>query len=71
MWHMHDSYFWGMNWIWWILWLVLLFWIFVTPWNVPGQRVKKDTPLDILKKRFAKGEINEEEYREKKKLLEQ
>jgi putative membrane protein len=68
---MHDSYFWGMNWIWWILWLVLLFWIFVTPWNVPGQRVKKDTPLDILKKRFAKGEINEEEYREKKKLLEQ
>lgn len=71
MWHMHHGYLWGMNWVWWILWLILLFWIFATPWKIPGQRVKKDSPLEILKKRLAKGEIDEQEYREKKKLLQE
>ncbi len=32
---------------------------------------KKDSPLEILKKRLAKGEIDEQEYREKKKLLQE
>ncbi|HET9056191.1 MAG TPA: SHOCT domain-containing protein [Chitinophagaceae bacterium] len=68
---MHDGYFfWGMHWVWWILWLILLFWIFAVPYNIPGQRNKKDTPLDILKKRFASGEISKEEFEERKKVLE-
>jgi len=50
--------------------MILLFWIFATPYDIPGQRKKKDPPLDILKKRFASGEINKEEYEEKKKILE-
>lgn len=61
--------FWGMHFIWWILWLVLLFWIFATPYNIPGQRAKKESPLDILKRRFASGEIDKEEYLEKKKMI--
>jgi uncharacterized membrane protein len=32
---------------------------------------KKDDPLRILKRRFASGEINEEEYRHKKSVLEE
>ena len=60
----------GMHLLWWILWIVVIFWIFASPYNIPGQRSKKETPLDILKKRFAKGEINSEEYQEKKMLLE-
>jgi len=48
----------------------MLFWIFAIPYNIPGQRSQKDTPLDILKKRFASGEITTEEYRDKKLILE-
>ena len=67
----YDNYhFWGMHLIWWFIWMVLLFWIFATPYNIPGQRVKNDTPLDTLKKRFANGQINNEEYQEKKEILE-
>jgi putative membrane protein len=62
--------FYGMHLIWWFIWVILLFWIFATPYDIPGQRRKKDTPLDILKKRYARGEINTEEYQEKKKILE-
>ncbi|PJA07994.1 MAG: hypothetical protein COX70_05005 [Flavobacteriales bacterium CG_4_10_14_0_2_um_filter_32_8] len=68
---MYSDYsnFFGMHLIWWFLWIILLFWIFAIPYDIPGQRAKKDTPLDILKKRFASGEINNEEYQEKKTLL--
>jgi putative membrane protein len=56
--------------VWWILWIIFLLWIFVVPFNIFGQRTKAETPLNVLKKRFAKGEISKEEYEEKKKILE-
>ncbi len=59
----------GMHFLWWFIWGVLLFWIFATPYNIPGQRAKKETPLYILKKRLASGEIDTKEYQEKKKIL--
>ena len=65
-----NYHFVGMHFIWWFVWIVLLFWIFASPFNIPGQRSKKDSPLDILNKRLAKGEINKKEYEEKKKLIE-
>ncbi len=66
----YNNYFWGMHFVWWLVWILLLFWIFAVPYRIPGQRMKKDSPLDILKKRFASGEITNEEYLEKKKILE-
>ena len=33
------------------------------------QKSKKENPLDILKKRFAQGEISKEEFEESKKVL--
>ena len=67
---MYDGYhFWGMHLIWWFVWVIFLIWIFALPYDIPGERRKKDTPLDILKKRYAAGEINNEEYLEKKKNL--
>jgi len=68
--HMYDGYhFWGMHFFWWVFWLIILIWIFVMPWNIPGQRSKRETPIDILKTRFAKGEITKEEYEAKKKTI--
>ena len=61
--------YWGLDLVWWFIWLSLLFWIFATPYNIPFQRMKKDTPLYILKKRYASGQITIEEYEEKKKII--
>lgn len=66
----HYGHFFGMHWIWWILWLIILLWIFAIPKDIPGQRKAKETPLDILKKRYAKGEISTTEFEEMKKNLE-
>jgi putative membrane protein len=66
----YDNYeFWGMHFGWWILWIVFLLWIFATPYNIPGQRTQKDTPLDLLDKRLASGEISKDEYQELKSIL--
>jgi putative membrane protein len=71
MMHYNNDYqYWGMHFIWWILWIFFLLWIFATPYKIPGKRAQKETPLAILKKRLALGEINKEEFIELKKLLE-
>jgi putative membrane protein len=66
---MYNNGFWGMDIIWWVIWMVMIFWIFATPYDIPGQRRRKDSPLDILQKRFASGQITNEEYQESKKIL--
>ncbi len=37
--------------------------------KLPDWRMKTGSPLYILQKRFASGQITNEEYREKKKIL--
>jgi len=66
---MYNNGFWGMDIIWWVIWMVMIFWIFATPYDIPGQRRRKDSPLDLLQKRFASGQITNEEYQESKKIL--
>jgi|GEM_PF-317955 len=65
-----GNYFWGMNVIWWIIWVIFLFIIFGMFTLVRKKKIQQDTPLDILQRRFAAGEIAHEEYQEKKKILE-
>ena len=67
--HFHDGHFGGMHFLWWIVWIILLIWIFLIPREIPFRRSKKDDPLNILKRRFAKGEITKEEYEETKNIL--
>jgi putative membrane protein len=66
----YENYYWGMNLIWWLLWVLILIWIFAIPYDIPGQRRKRNSPLDILQKSFASGQISKETYQEKKKVLE-
>jgi putative membrane protein len=65
----YDYNFLGMHLGWWFLWGILLVWIFVVPYDLPGQRNKKISPIDILKSRYASGEISYEEFQEMKKYL--
>ncbi len=69
MFHTYNGHFGGMHFIWWIIWFLFIIWIFATPWDIPGQRTKKDSPLDILKKRFASGEITKEELEEGRNII--
>ena len=66
---------WGMHWGWWIFWIVLIIfavWLFTQrrP-SVPPQSQAQETPLDILKRRYANGEISTAEYEERKARLEE
>ena len=58
-----------MHLIWWIIWFIFIAWIFFIPSDIPYQKNKKESPLDILKKRFAQGETSKEEFNEAKTLI--
>lgn len=69
--HMYNGYhIWGMHLIWWFILISILVWIFITPWDFPGRKKQKDSPLNILQKRFASGQITKEQYQEQKTILE-
>ncbi|MAO66090.1 MAG: hypothetical protein CL666_13935 [Balneola sp.] len=58
-----------MHWIWWLIFIaiVLLVTFDIVPYR-PKTEPNEDA-LDILKKRFARGEIEREEFEERKKIL--
>lgn len=54
--------FWGMHLLWWAFWIIAM--VSVFGFNVPERtRVNSLDPLMILKRRRAKGEISEDEYK--------
>jgi putative membrane protein len=54
---------------WWMFWGLIIFWIFATPYDIPGRRLNKNSPIKILKRRLASGEITNEEYQKLKQLI--
>lgn len=69
--HMFEGMFWGMHFLWWIFLIVVVVWL-LSSRNAAGRhRSAGTTPLDILQERFARGEINKEEYEERRRVLEQ
>ena len=68
----HLFYGGGFMWIFWILIIVGIFFIFqnMTKGNSNNASFDKDSPIEILKKRYARGEIEEEEFERRRKELE-
>ena len=68
---MMDGYGYGMGWIWiirLIFWILVLIGLVLLIKYLLGITAKgHETAIDILKKRYAKGEISKEEFEEKKK----
>jgi putative membrane protein len=67
--HFYDGgWFWGMHVFWWLFWLVCIILFFGTLTPVPRHKVR-ETPRQILQRRYAAGEISSEEYEECKSKL--
>lgn len=62
----------GWHWLWWLFWVVLIAGLFFYGWGRPSaqRRRLRDTPLQILQRRLANGEITTDEYEKRKALLE-
>lgn len=70
MWHFNDGgHFWGMHWWWWCIFLLIILFILFIPWPAKNRANQEEKPMDILRKRYARGEISKEEYEERKKVL--
>ncbi len=66
MWHMWVPTLIG--WFFIILVVYIIYWLFTQ--NGRNLSIKKETPLDILKKRYAAGEITHKQFEKMKKELE-
>ena len=65
----YNHHFIGMHWIW---WLIVVGIIMLVVFNVIPYRPKtelEENAMGILKKRFARGEIEKEEFEERKRII--
>ena len=65
----YNHHFIGMHWIW---WLIVVGIIMLVVFNVIPYRPKtelEENAMEILKKRFARGEIEKEEFEERKRII--
>ncbi|MBO0341047.1 SHOCT domain-containing protein [Flagellimonas profundi] len=67
-WHNWGS---GMMWFIWIPLILVGVWIILKLMKTNGfNEQKKESPLEILKRRYANGEISTQEYEQRKKMIE-
>ncbi|MGE0886668.1 MAG: SHOCT domain-containing protein [Blastocatellales bacterium] len=66
-------WFWGMHAFWWFFWLLIIVVFFWLTASRSGERESnnRETPLELLQRRYAAGEITTEEYEERKIHLKQ
>lgn len=62
----------GLMWIIWILIIVAVVFVLKTMMGngSSGSGAKSESPLEILQRRYASGEIDEQEFKQKRKQLE-
>ncbi len=61
----------GMHAWWWLFWVVLLGVLLFAVWGRPGRTGgrRRETPLEVLQRRLASGEITPEQYEQRRALL--
>ncbi len=72
--HMFNNggyYMGGMHGLWWIVWVVLIGLLVLYMRGRPNaqRRPPPETPLEVLQRRLASGEVSPEEYEKRKALL--
>lgn len=74
-WH-HEGLYMGMHWGWWIFWILLLVvlgWAFVRYASEERERRRatehQESAEEILRRRFGRGELDEEEFAERMRTL--
>lgn len=66
--HYGEWGFWGMHIFWWLFWVAVIVVLFLPITPVSRGR-RRETPLEVLQRRYAAGEISTEEYEERKAKL--
>jgi putative membrane protein len=71
----HDIFM-GNMWVGWIMWILIIALIFILIWTNTKEKnkyipfdQKGEDAMDILKKRYAKGEITKEQFQQMKEDL--
>ena len=61
----------GMHGLWWLFWIVLIAAVVYASWGRAsgGRRGSRETPHEVLRRRLASGEIDAQEYEQRKALL--
>ena len=69
--HVGSLWFLGMHVFWWIFWAALLIWAY--RWVISALKrqdsPKRETPLELLQRRYAAGEMSTQEFEERKARL--
>lgn len=55
--------------VWWILIIAVVVVVIRALMKTNNQQDRNETPMDILKRRYASGEIDKEEFEERKREL--
>lgn len=69
--HATGWWFFGMHFFWWLFWIVLFIALFRMFTPVPKDQLRSgERALDILRRRYAAGEVSTDEYERRKAVLE-
>lgn len=72
MFHVGGMYMGGFHVLWWLFWVALIGVLLFIGFGRLGMRrhPRRETPLEVLRRRLASGEITPKEYEERRVLLE-
>lgn len=54
-------WFWGVHMFWWIFWFVLLMTV-IFAWARPRTVIRVDPAIEVLREKYAAGEVTDDEY---------